>query len=55
MLFQGHDTTSSAIGFTIYILGRHPEIQRRCQAELDEVLGIILYYFYDNSLYLQID
>ena len=36
---QGHDTTSSGIAFTLYLLGAHEDIQRKCQAEVDEILG----------------
>ncbi|XP_021372772.1 phylloquinone omega-hydroxylase CYP4F2-like isoform X1 [Mizuhopecten yessoensis] len=37
-LFEGHDTTSSAISWTLYSLAENPEIQRRIQQEIDEVL-----------------
>ncbi|XP_064612111.1 ultra-long-chain fatty acid omega-hydroxylase-like [Liolophura sinensis] len=37
-LFEGHDTTSSAICWTLCSLAEHPEHQRRIQEELDEVL-----------------
>ncbi|XP_071539347.1 probable cytochrome P450 301a1, mitochondrial [Panulirus ornatus] len=32
-------TTSHTIGFTLYLLARHPEVQARLQEELDNVLG----------------
>ncbi|XP_067928905.1 cytochrome P450 4V2-like isoform X2 [Watersipora subatra] len=38
-MFEGHDTTASAISFTIFLLGAHQGIQKRCQAELDEIIG----------------
>jgi cytochrome P450 len=34
----GHETTSSALGWTWYLLARHPSIAARLQAELDDVL-----------------
>lgn len=35
---SGHDTTASAICWTLCSLAEHPEHQRRIQQELDEVL-----------------
>jgi cytochrome P450 len=38
-MLAGHDTTAIALTFALHLLGRHPEAQRRLQAEVDEVLG----------------
>ncbi|XP_053964372.1 uncharacterized protein LOC128867288 [Anastrepha ludens] len=38
-VFEGHDTTASAIGFTIYSLSRHPEIQERAFQEQYALFG----------------
>ena len=38
-LFAGHDTTASAISWLLWNLSHHPEIQERCRAEVDAVLG----------------
>ncbi|GIY91170.1 cytochrome P450 4c3 [Caerostris darwini] len=38
-MFAGHDTTSSGLSFSLYMLGTHPEIQRKVQQEIDDVLG----------------
>jgi cytochrome P450 len=38
-LLAGHETTSTAITFSLHLLGRHPEEQERVHAELAEVLG----------------
>lgn len=32
-LIAGHETTGSALAFTLYLLGRHPEVQERARAE----------------------
>ncbi|XP_052808740.1 cytochrome P450 4F6-like isoform X4 [Mya arenaria] len=37
-LFEGHDTTASAISWILYSLAEHPEYQKRCQQEVDQVL-----------------
>ena len=34
----GHDTTASALSWTLYNLARHPEYQERCRQEVRELL-----------------
>ncbi|UYV77773.1 hypothetical protein LAZ67_15002226 [Cordylochernes scorpioides] len=34
---EGHDTTAAGLGWTLYLLGLHPDIQRRVQQEVDIV------------------
>lgn len=36
-MFEGHDTTSAAISWTLFLLGSHPEIQNRVVEELDQI------------------
>ena len=38
-MFEGHDTTTSAISWCLYNIARHDEVQRRAQEEVDEVLS----------------
>ncbi|EDW00775.1 probable cytochrome P450 4d14 [Drosophila grimshawi] len=38
-MFEGHDTTTSAISYTSYLLARHPEVQERAFREVVEVIG----------------
>ena len=38
-MFEGHDTTAAAMTWATYLIGRHPDIQRRLHEELDEVFG----------------
>ncbi|KAJ8027652.1 Cytochrome P450 4V2 [Holothuria leucospilota] len=38
-MFEGHDTVSSSTTIAMYLIGKHPEIQRKLQEELDEVFG----------------
>uniref|UniRef100_A0A914X3R9 Uncharacterized protein n=2 Tax=Plectus sambesii TaxID=2011161 RepID=A0A914X3R9_9BILA len=38
-MFEGHDTTSSAMTWTLHLLGCYPEVQRRVHAELDALFG----------------
>uniref|UniRef100_A0A6I9M1B5 Cytochrome P450 4F5-like n=1 Tax=Peromyscus maniculatus bairdii TaxID=230844 RepID=A0A6I9M1B5_PERMB len=37
-MFGGHDTTASALSWTLYNLARHPEYQERCRQEVRELL-----------------
>ena len=39
MFLTGHDTTASAISWILYSLAENIECQRKCQSEIDEVLG----------------
>jgi enediyne biosynthesis protein E7 len=47
LLLAGHDTTASTLGWTLYLLDRHPEVGDRVRAEVDEVLGDRLPTFED--------
>jgi cytochrome P450 len=38
-LLAGHETTSTALTFTLHLLGRHPDVQDRVRAEVAEVVG----------------
>ncbi|KAH8270580.1 hypothetical protein KR018_012042, partial [Drosophila ironensis] len=38
-MFEGHDTTTSALSFCLHELSRHPEVQDRLLEEIDRVLG----------------
>jgi cytochrome P450 len=38
-LLAGHETTATALTFTLYLLGRHPDAQRRVRDEARGVLG----------------
>jgi cytochrome P450 len=39
LYLAGHETTSSALSWSLYFLARAPDIQQRVQQELDAVLG----------------
>ncbi|XP_059611050.1 cytochrome P450 4c3 [Phlebotomus argentipes] len=38
-MFEGHDTTSAAISWTLFLIGSDPEIQERVIEEIDLVMG----------------
>ncbi|XP_054984130.1 cytochrome P450 4V2-like [Sorex araneus] len=38
-MFEGHDTTATAINWSLYLLGHHPEVQKKVDQELEEVFG----------------
>ncbi|MFN7977328.1 MAG: cytochrome P450 [Vicinamibacterales bacterium] len=39
MLLAGHETTASALAWTLARLSQHPEVESRVRAEVDETLG----------------
>ncbi|XP_030839917.1 cholesterol 24-hydroxylase isoform X1 [Strongylocentrotus purpuratus] len=39
LFIAGQETTSNLLAFTILQLGRHPDVAKKLQAEVDEVLG----------------
>jgi cytochrome P450 len=38
-LLAGHETTATALTFTLHLLGHHPDIQQRIRDEVQQVLG----------------
>ncbi|TSP25389.1 Cytochrome P450 4V2 [Bagarius yarrelli] len=36
-MFEGHDTTASSMNWALHLLGSYPEVQKKIQAELQEV------------------
>ena len=38
-LVAGHETTSGALSFTFYLLAKHPEVLKKVQQEISDVLG----------------
>ncbi len=39
LLLAGHETTASTVGWTLHLIGRHPEVGRRLHAEAVAVYG----------------
>ncbi len=39
LLLAGHETTAVSLSLTMYLLGKHPEVESKLVAELDDVLG----------------
>jgi cytochrome P450 len=39
LILAGHETTANALTWTCYLLSKHPEVERKVFAEVDEVLG----------------
>ena len=39
LLIAGHDTSTALLAWTLYLLGRHPNVAQRVRAEVDTVVG----------------
>ncbi|HMK08471.1 MAG TPA: cytochrome P450, partial [Anaerolineales bacterium] len=39
MLIAGHDTSTALLAWTLYLLGRHPDVARRARSEVDALDG----------------
>lgn len=39
ILIAGHDTSTALLSWTLYLLGKHPEVMERARTEIDSVLG----------------
>jgi len=39
LMLAGHETTSLALSWTLYLLSEHPAVRRKLEEEVDEVLG----------------
>ena len=44
-MFEGHDTTATALSWAIQLIGSHPKIQTKLQDEIDSVFGLIRLFF----------
>ena len=38
-MFEGHDTTATAINFCCYLVGCHLDVQAKIHAEMDSIFG----------------
>lgn len=38
-MFEGHDTTSAAVSWCLFLMGGNPKIQERAFQEVDGILG----------------
>lgn len=57
VFFEGFETSSSVLGFTLYELARHPECQQKAYEEIKNVLdahdNIITYEVLQKMTYLE--
>lgn len=48
-LLAGFETTANCLGFTAYLLAKHPEVQDRLFDEIRDVIGLALIPDYDKA------
>lgn len=48
-LLAGYETTANCLGFTAYLLAKHPEVQERLFEEIRNVVGLVLTPDYDKA------
>jgi cytochrome P450 len=48
VLLAGRDTTAATLSWTLYELGRHPEVVGKLRAEIEEVVGLERTPTYDD-------
>uniref|UniRef100_A0A1L8E438 Putative cytochrome n=1 Tax=Nyssomyia neivai TaxID=330878 RepID=A0A1L8E438_9DIPT len=58
-MFEGHDTTTSAMSFALYAISRHPDVQAKLYEEIVEVLGTdknapVTYRHLQNLKYMEL-
>ncbi|XP_065569758.1 cytochrome P450 4C1-like isoform X2 [Artemia franciscana] len=46
-MFEGHDTTATAIAWCLYLLGQNPDVQEKLRDEIEMVLGTNNNYEYE--------
>ena len=39
ILLKGHDTTAMSTSWALYLIGSHPDIQKKVHEELDRIFG----------------
>lgn len=51
-IVAGYETTSTALGYTIYLLALHPEIQEKVYEEIRNTISKVLYFFKLQTTFL---
>ncbi|XP_073434897.1 cytochrome P450 4V2-like isoform X1 [Dendrobates tinctorius] len=51
-MFEGHDTTAAALNWSLFLLGSHPEVQKKVHKELDDTFELDSYIVDVQACYL---
>ena len=51
-MFEGHDTVTSAISWTVQLIGSHPHVQKKLHKEIDKVFGSSDRYLTNEDIHL---
>lgn len=49
-MFAGHDTSANTLAWTIYLIGTHPDVQAKLQAEVDNLFGTCIVCIIEQSI-----